>query len=111
MSYDSLDAQADELFTYAINFSGPHYNGTMKTLCKQWIQHGKGDRQQGWNYLKALTYVNRALIIPAAKDYKRVFGSMTDRWFDYFPPNIRNMAAIRVLNMWLSEFELGNLYD
>ena len=32
MSYESLDAQVQELATYAINFSDEHYNTTEKTI-------------------------------------------------------------------------------
>ena len=108
MSYESLDAQVEELATYACNFSEEHYNPTEKTVCKAWINCGKGDHRKGWNYLRALQYVKKRLIDPAAKDYKREFGSMTQAWNQMWPLNIRQKAAEQVLGMWLGEYEIGN---
>ena len=109
MAYESLDAQVDELVLYACNFSAEHYCPTDEMVCKQWVKHGKGNAAQGWDYRRALGYVKRALIDPAAKDYKRCHGSMTQSWHEMWPIPIREMAARRVLSSWLAEYELGNL--
>jgi len=111
MSYESLDAQVQELSTYACNFSDVHYNTTVKAICKAWIHTGNGEPTKGWNYLQAFQYTMKALINPAAKDYKREFGSMTQKWSDMWPLNVRQKACSEVLGMWLEEFEIGNLYQ
>ena len=108
MSYESLDAQVQELATYAVNFSDEHCNTTEKTICRAWVSHGHGDHRAGWNYLGALQYVKKRLVDPAAKDYKREFGSMTQSWTQMWPLNVRQKAAEQVLDMWLGEYEIGN---
>ena len=111
MSYESLDAQVQELSTYACNFSDVHYNTTAKAVCRAWVHNDNGNPAAGWNYLQAFQYTMKALINPAAKDYKREFGSMTQSWSDMWPLNVRQKACSEVLGMWMDEFELGNLYQ
>ena len=109
MSYESLDAQIEELAMYACNFSSEHYNSTDRAIAKAWLRTNKGDREHGWNYMRAFHCVKSNLIDPAAKDYKREFGSMTQGWTDMWPLEIRQRATTSVLDMWLEEYELGNL--
>jgi hypothetical protein len=111
MSYESIDAQIEELALYCANFSGFHWNSTAKGLCKAWLKYGKGDPAEGWQYLRAHAYVMRNLINPAAKDYKRCHGSMTQKWTDMWPLNIRQACCSHVIDMLLDDFELGNLYE
>ena len=109
MSYESIEAQVTELTMYAVNFSDVHYNGTDKCIAKHWLKTNGGKAEKGWHRMQALTYVKRALIDPAAKDYKREFGSMSQSWTMMWPKIVRDMAAVEVLGMWLEEFQLGNL--
>lgn len=106
--YESLEDQVEDLATYAVNFSDEHYNTTEKTVCHSWVSCGHGDPGIGWNYLRALQYVKKRLIDPAAKDYKREFGSMTQAWNQMWPLNVRQKAAEQVLGMWLDEYAHGN---
>ena len=53
---------ATELDLYARNFSGVHYNSVGKRLSKF---HQRGD----FNYERAVKYIERNLVMPAAKDY------------------------------------------
>jgi hypothetical protein len=109
MSYESLDAQMTELLMYALNFSDVHYNQSHKCIAKHWLHHRNGSPAAGWDRSKALRYVQNALINPAAKDYKREFGSMSQSWTMMWPKIVRDKAAEEALDMWLDEFQLGNL--
>jgi hypothetical protein len=109
MSYESIDAQVTELTMYAVNFSDVHYNQTMRCLAKHWIKTDGGKAEKGWNRMQALRYVKRALIDPAAKDYKQEFGSMSQSWTMMWPELVRDKSAEEALDMWLDEFQLGNL--
>lgn len=111
MSYESLDAQVDELVLYASNFSCVHYNTTAKAVCKAWVHNDNGNPAAGWNYLQAFQYTMKALINPAAKDYKREFGSLTQKWSAMWPLAIRQKACSEIMGQWMEEFELGNLYQ
>ena len=53
---------ATELDLYARNFSGEHYNSVGKCLSKH---HKRGE----FNYEIAVGYIERNLVLPAAKDY------------------------------------------
>ena len=111
MSYESLDAQVNELVLYACNFSDVHYNTTAKAVCKAWVHNDNGNPTAGWNYLQAFQYTMKALINPAAKDYKREHGSMSQSWSQLWPLTIRQKACSEIMGQWMEEFELGNLYQ
>jgi hypothetical protein len=64
-----------------------------------------------FNYEKAINYMDRYCLVPAAKQYRLEFGSMTDRWFDLFPKSVRQEAAQNIVDGWVSEFRLGNYWD
>ena len=109
MSLESIDAQVTELVMYAVNFSDVHYNGTQRCLAKHWIASDNGKAEKGWNRALALRYVKNALINPAAKDYKREFGSMSQSWTMMWPKLVRDKSAEEALDMYLDEFAYGNL--
>ena len=109
MSYDTLDSQVFELRLYAVNFSDYHYNNTEKVLASHWLKAGGGEPSKGWEYIRAKEYCKRYLIDPAAKDYKRENGSMTQRWSDMWPLLVRRAAAEEVLEGWIAEWKLGNV--
>lgn len=94
---------ARELELYAINFSESHYNTVGKTLSKFY-------KQGTFNLDRAIAYVERYLLVPAAKDYKLCYGSMTDRWNVMFPKPERLVAAESIARAFVSEFRLGNFW-
>ena len=104
MSYDTIDAQVEELSTYAVNFSGPHYNGLGEELSKCWVNNT-------WTQSWALMRIKSTLIDAAAKDYKVEFGSMTQSAEDMWPTAIRWAATCRVYDHFAEEFKLGNFYS
>ena len=103
MTEQVMSAEARELELYATNVEcwiAP----VVKTLSKK---HRAGI----FSYDRALVAVDRYCLIPAAKQYKLEFGSMTQRWSDLFPANVRAEAAISIVDSWVAEFRLGNYWD
>lgn len=94
---------ARELELYALNFSDTHYNSVGKTLSK-FYQKGT------FNLDRAIAYVERYLLVPAAKDYQREYGSMTTAWNTMFPKPERLTAAESIAHAFVSEFKLGNFW-
>lgn len=92
-----------ELELYACNFSEAHYNSVGKTLSKFY-------KQGTFNVDKAIAYIERYLLIPAAKDYKLCYGSMNTSWNQMFPKPERLVAAESIAQMFVSEFRLGNFW-
>ena len=103
MTFDTMDAQVEELSTYAVNFSGPHYNGLGEELSKSWT---KGTWSESW----ALMRIKSTLVDAAAKDYKAEFGSMTQSVEQMWPTAIRWAAACRLYDHFAEEFKLGNFF-
>ena len=95
-------ASAYELEIHASNFSSISDVG--RTLTKFWL---KGT----FSYDRALGYVYRNLILPAAKDYKLCHGSITQSWPTMFPIPERKVAAENILNHFVGEFKLGNFWE
>jgi len=103
MSYETLDSIVAELESYATNtecFIAP----VMRTLSKK---HRAGI----FDYERAIYAVEQYCLIPAAKQYKREFGSMTDSWSGMFPRAIRKQAAKNIVDHALVEFGLGNYWS
>jgi hypothetical protein len=94
---------ATELDLYARNFSGVHYNSVGKCLSKF---HQRGD----FNYERAVKYIERNLVMPAAKDYLLCFGSMTQSLRNTFPKSMRLFVSEQLANSFRAEFELGNYW-
>jgi len=93
---------AHELKLHADNLS-VHFNSVGKTLSKFW-------RKGSFDYERALGYVYRNLVIPAAKDYKACHGSINQAWHTMFPIPEREVAAVNILCHFVGEFELGNFW-
>lgn len=94
---------ARELEVYALNFSPSHYNSVGKTLSKFY--------QKGiFSFDRAVAYIERYLLVPAAKDYQREYGSMTTAWNTLFPKSERLVAAESIAHSFVSEFRLGNFW-
>jgi len=94
---------ATELDLYARNFSGEHYNSVGKCLSKF---HKRGD----FNYERAVKYIERNLVMPAAKDYLLTQCSMTQGLSNTFPKSMRLFVAEQLANSYRAEFELGNYW-
>lgn len=95
-------ASAYELELHASNLS--YINNVGRTLTKFWLK-------DNFSYDRALGYVYRNLILPAAKDYKLCHGSMTQSWQTMFPLPERKQASEAILNNFISEFKLGNFWE
>lgn len=94
---------ARELELYATNVEawiGP----VIKTLSKK-------HRQGVFEYGRAVDYVDRYALVPAAKQYRLEFAGMSDRWQDLFPKSVRQQAAASIVDSWVAEFRLGNYWD
>jgi len=98
-----MTIEAKELELYATNIEA-WVAPVIKTLSKK---HKAGI----FDYGKAIDYVARYCLIPAAKQYKLEFGGMTDRWSDLFTKSTRQVAAQSIVDSWLAEFRLGNYWD
>lgn len=97
------ETAARELELYASNVEawiGP----VIKTL-------GKKHRARAFDLERAINYVDRYCLIPAAKQYRLEFGGMTDRWQDLFPKAVRQQAAESIVTSWVAEFRLGNYWN
>ena len=94
---------ARELELYALNFSGTHYNTVGKTLSK-FYQKGT------FSLDRAIAYIERYLLVPAAKDYQLCCGSMFQSWNQTFPKPERLVAAESIAHAFVSEFRLGNFW-
>ena len=93
-----------ELEIYAGHFSSVLINSIGRTLTKFW-------RKGSFDYERALGYVYRNLIIPAAKDYKLCHGSITQSWHTMFPIPERKLAAETILNQFVADFKLNNFWS
>lgn len=94
---------ARELELYASNVEA-WLAPVIKTLSKK-------HRQGIFEFERAVAYVDRYCLVPAAKQYKLEFGSMTERWSTLFPKPVRTMAAESIVRSWVAEFRLGNYWD
>ena len=95
---------ATELDSYACNFSSAHYNNVGKVLSKF---HKNGT----YDYERAVKYIERNLVLPAAKDYLLCHCSMTKSLRNTFPKNLRMVIAEDIANSFKAEFELGNYWE
>ena len=98
----TLSDTARELELYAINEQA-YFKPVAKTLSKK---HMKSE----FHYERAIHCVERYCLTPAAKQYKREHGSMTQSWHSMFPKSVRLEAAECIVNELLEEFRLGNYW-
>jgi len=100
----TLDTDAArELELYATNVEC-WIKPVIQTLSKKW-------KQGVFDYGKAVAYVNRYCLVPAAKQYKLEYGSMTTPWHEMFSKETRTSAAESIVQEWVDEFKLGNFWD
>jgi hypothetical protein len=98
-----MSTEARELELYATNVEA-WIAPVIKTLSKK-------HRDGVFEYGRALAYVDRYCLVPAAKQYKLEHGSITQKWSDLFPKSVREEAATSIVDSWVAEFRLGNYWD
>lgn len=91
---------ADELDLYARNFNGQIYNTVVATLLKF---YKRGD----YNHDRAIGYISRTLMTPAAKQYVIDCCSPGTIWNVMFPKPERDYAAETLAEFLHSDFQLG----
>jgi hypothetical protein len=102
--HNTADHQAaTELELYATNIKA-YIGPVVQTLTKKW-------KAGVFDYQRAIDYVDRYCLIPAAKSYKREFMSMADKWSDTFSKPVRQEAARSIVDHWVAEFKIGNFWD
>jgi hypothetical protein len=94
---------ARELELYASNVEA-WIAPVIKTLSKK-------HRQGTFDYGRAIDYVDRYALVPAAKQYRLEFCGMGDRWQEVFPKSVRQEAAKAIVDQWVAEFRLGNYWN
>jgi len=99
----TMTTEAHELELYATNVE-TWIAPVIKTLSRK---HRAGI----FDYGRAIDYVDRYCLVPAAKQYRLEFGSMHDHWTDLFPKSVRQEAAKAIVDGWVAEFRLGNYWD
>jgi hypothetical protein len=99
----TTSTEARELELYATNVEA-WIKPVIQTLSKK-------HRAGVFDYEKAIKCVDRYCLVPAAKQYNREFGSMTQSWNSVFPKAVRLEAAETIVKEWVAEFKLGNYWD
>jgi hypothetical protein len=99
----TTSTEARELELYATNVEA-WIKPVIQTLSKK-------HRAGVFDYEKAIKCVDRYCLVPAAKQYKLEFGSMTQSWNSMFPRTVRLEAAETIVKEWVAEFKLGNYWD
>jgi hypothetical protein len=96
---------AHELELYATNTQA-YIAPAIRTLSRIW----RKDRA-AFSLDRAIAYIDRYCLVPAAKQYRLEYGSMTVRWDSMFPKPTRLVAAESIARSWIAEFRLGNFWD
>ena len=76
-----------------------------------WLTLGKFHKAGTYNKDRAIAYIDRYVLIPAAKAYRLEFGGISDRWQDWFPKPCRLEAAETIADAMVAEFRLGNYWE
>lgn len=93
-----------ELQLTAENWCGEAVNAVTKKLSKL-HKCGKFD------YERAIKYVDRYMLIPAAKNYALAHCSMTQSWKSLYPKSLRMKVAENIVDSMLAEFRIGNYWS
>jgi hypothetical protein len=100
-----MTIEAYELELYATNVKC-WIHPVIKTLSKKWRED-----HDSFSLDRAIAYIDRYCLTPAAKQYKLEHGSMTDSWHTMFPKPVRLKAAESIARHWIGEFKIGNFWD
>ena len=103
IQHDNDNDAARELQLYAENVDA-WMSPIMRTLSRK---HRAGVFEFG----RAVDYVDRYCLTPAAKQYRLEFCGMRDRWSDVFPKHVRQAAAECIVCDAVAEFKLGNYWE
>jgi hypothetical protein len=103
IQHDNDNDAARELQLYAENVDA-WMSPIMRTLSRK---HRAGVFEFG----RAVDYVDRYCLTPAAKQYRLEFCGMRDRWSDVFPKHVRQAAAESMVRGAVAEFKLGNYWE
>jgi hypothetical protein len=103
MSAPEFDCAARELELYAENVEA--------WIKPAWLTLGKFYRAGTFDLDRGIAYLDRYVLIPAAKQYRLEFCGMTDRWNVIFPKPIRLQAAESIVSGMVAEFKLGNFWS
>jgi hypothetical protein len=103
IQHDNDNDAARELQLYAENVDA-WMSPIMRTLSSK---HRAGVFEFG----RAVDYVDRYCLTPAAKQYRLEFCGMRDRWSDVFPKHVRQAAAESMVRGAVAEFKLGNYWE
>ena len=103
IQHDNDNDAARELQLYAENVDA-WMSPIMRTLSRK---HRAGVFEFG----RAVDYVDRYCLTPAAKQYLLEFCGMRDRWSDVFPKHVRQAAAESMVRGAVAEFKLGNYWE
>jgi hypothetical protein len=96
---------AHELELYATNVEA-YIGPVVRTLSRIWRED-----YANFSLDRAISYIDRYCLVPAAKQYRREHGSMTVSWQAMFPKPTRLIAAESIARAWVAEFRLGNFWD
>lgn len=99
----NYDIASRELELYATN-TECHIAPVIKTLSKKY-------RAGVFSLDRAIDYIDKYCLIPAAKQYTLENGSMADKWSRLFDKATRQVAAENIARQWVAEFRLGNFWD
>ena len=103
MSAPVFSDAAVELALYAEN--------TEAWIKPAWLTLGKFYRKGTFNRDRAIAYVDRYVLIPAAKQYRLEFCGMREKWDTVFPKPSRLEAADSIVSGMVAEFKLGNFWS
>lgn len=102
IEHENDNTAARELQLFAENVDA-YISPVLRTLSRK---HRAGVFEFG----RAVDYVDRYCLTPAAKQYRREFCGMRDHWADVFPKHVRQAAAECIVRQAVAEFKLGNYY-
>ena len=88
-----------------------YVNNTETWIKPAWLTLGKFHKRGEFNRDRALAYLDRYVLIPAAKQYRLEFCGMRDRWNVVFSKPIRVEAAEAICSGMVDEFRLGNYWE
>lgn len=81
-----------------------------ETVNKVYITLSKKHKANVFDYERAIGYVDRQMLIPAAKDAVLTKGSMTESWKSKYPKALRMQVAENIVNKLLAEFRCENYW-
>ena len=100
-----MDNHAQTELTLYAQHNGPWFNDGAKTLSKIYQ-----NKRKEFSLDRAISYLSRYVVLPAAKTYVYENCSMTDSVRSMFPKAMRDAIAEELARELISEFRLGTFY-